>query len=63
MQKGDTTNAARFFEHSIEILNKLASYPGIEQNEDFTELAQSIIDDYETYIKSIDELGENTPYS
>lgn len=61
VQKGDTTNAARFFEHSIEILNKLASYPGIEQNEDFTELAQSIIDDYETYIKSIDELGENTP--
>lgn len=61
VQKGDTTNSARFFEHSIEILNKLASYPGIEQNEDFTELAQSIIDDYETYIKSIDELGENTP--
>jgi membrane-bound lytic murein transglycosylase D len=60
IQRGDTTNAARFFEHSIEILNKLASYPGIEQNEDFTELAQSIIDDYETYIRSIDELAETT---
>ena len=60
IQRGDTVNAARFFEHSIEILNKLASYPGIEQNEEFTELAQSIIDDYETYIKSIDELGEGS---
>jgi membrane-bound lytic murein transglycosylase D len=60
IQRGDTVNAARFFEHSIEILNKLASYPGIEQNEEFTELAQSIIDDYETYIQSIDELGEGS---
>lgn len=60
VQKGDITNAARFFEAAIDILNKLASYPGIEQNEDYTELAQSIIDDYETYITSIDELDENT---
>lgn len=60
VQKGDVTNAARFFEHAIEILNKLASQPGIEQNEEYTELAQSIIDDYETYITSIDELDENT---
>ena len=60
VQKGDITNAARFFEHSIDILNKLASYPGIEQNDEYTELAQSIIDDYETYVTSIDELDENT---
>lgn len=60
IQKKDTVNAARFFEHAIEILNKAASYEGIEENEEFAELAQSIIDDYETYVKSIDELDDNT---
>lgn len=60
IQKKDTINAARFFEHAIDILNKAASYQGIENNEEYSELAQSIIDDYETYIKSIDELDEKT---
>lgn len=60
IQKGDTLNAARFFEHAIDILNKGASNQGMENNEEFSELAQSIIDDYETYIKSIDELDAST---
>ena len=60
IEKGDTINAARFFEHAIEILNKLASYPNIDQNEDYADLAQSIIEDYETFVKSIDDLGENS---
>lgn len=60
IQKGDTLNAARFFEHAIDILNKGASKPGMDNNEEFSELAQSIIDDYETYIKSIDELDAST---
>ena len=60
IEKSDTTNAAKNFEEAINILNKLVNYPGIEQNDDFTDLAQSIIEDYESFIQSIDNLNENS---
>jgi membrane-bound lytic murein transglycosylase D len=56
----DTTMAAREFERAIDILNDLASFPRIEENADFTDLAQSIIEDYETYIRNINDLDENS---
>ncbi|MDQ1266814.1 MAG: rane-bound lytic murein transglycosylase [Bacteroidota bacterium] len=55
----DTAGAAKYFEQAIDILNVLASYPGIEQNDDFTDLVQSIVEDYESYIQDIDNLDEN----
>ncbi len=61
IERGDTVKATRYFESAIAELNKLASTPGIEQNEDYTDLAQSVIEDYESYIRSIDNLGENSP--
>ncbi len=61
IERGDTVKATRYFENAISELNKLASTPGIEQNEDYTDLAQSVIEDYESYIRSIDNLGENSP--
>lgn len=60
IESKDTTNAAREFERAIEILNDLASFPRIEENADFTDLAQSIIEDYETYIRNINDLDENS---
>lgn len=60
IDKKDTLTAAKYFERAITTLNTLVSYPGIEQNEEFTELAQSIIDDYETFIENIENLDENT---
>ena len=60
IEKGDTTTAAKHFEQAINILNKLVSLPGIEQNEEFVDLAQSIIEDYESFVQSIDNLDENT---
>jgi membrane-bound lytic murein transglycosylase D len=62
INKGDTVRAAKSFEASIQTLNKLSDFPRIEENGDFTDLMQSIIDDYETYIQSIDNLGENSPF-
>jgi membrane-bound lytic murein transglycosylase D len=62
INKGDTVRAAKAFETSIEILNKLTDFPKIEENPDFTDLMQSIIDDYEHYIQSIDNLSENSPF-
>lgn len=56
----DTSSATKEFERAIDILNDLASYPRIEENVDFTDLAQSIIEDYETYIRTIDDLDENS---
>ncbi len=59
IKRGDTLSAARYFQQAIDILNKLVSYPNIEKNEDFTDLAQSIVEDYESYITSIESLDEN----
>lgn len=60
IEKGDTTGAAKYFEIAINILNPLVSYPGIDKNDDFTDLTQSIIEDYESFVQSIDNLDENS---
>jgi membrane-bound lytic murein transglycosylase D len=62
VDKGDTTMAIKLFESSLDALNQLVSYPGIEQNTDFTELAQSIIEDYEALVQDIDKLDENSNF-
>lgn len=56
----DTAKAAEQFELAIGILNELASVPNIESNADFTDLVQSIIEDYEAYVQNIDNLDENS---
>lgn len=61
IQKRDTARAARYFDAAIDKLNQLSVTPGIEENKEFTDLAQSIIDDYENYVKSIEFLDENSP--
>lgn len=53
----DTSLSEQEFERAIEILNHLSYYPSIESNKDFTELSQSILEDYEKYIALIDDLG------
>jgi membrane-bound lytic murein transglycosylase D len=58
IEKKDTAEAARQFERAIQILNDLASYPRIDENPDFADLAQSIVEDYENYIRNIDDLDE-----
>lgn len=60
IDRGDTTNAAKAFEEAINVLNTLVNYPNIEDNPEFSDLMQSIIEDYESYIQSIDHLSENS---
>lgn len=62
VEKGDTLRAARYFEDAIDILNKLASYPEIESNNEFASLAQNIIYDYETFVGSLDDLDETSSF-
>lgn len=56
-EAGDSTLSQSEFESAIDILNHLSYYPSIESNKDFTELSQSIIEDYEKNIALIDDLG------
>lgn len=60
IENSDTTKAAEDFEGAIGILNELASFPDVEANSDFTDLVQSVIEDYETYVRSIDNLNQNS---
>jgi peptidoglycan lytic transglycosylase D len=62
IHSSDTLSAARSFEDAIKTLNRLSSYPDIDQNEDFTDLAQSIIEDYESFIQNIDDLNDESPF-
>lgn len=59
-QLGDSTQSADEFEYSIGILNELAFYPNIENNQDFNDLSHSLIEDYGKYIANIDSLGSQT---
>jgi len=53
---GDSTRSAVEFEHSINILNELSYYPGIDSSKEFNDLSRSIVESYEKYISSIDRL-------
>ncbi len=58
IERGDTTSAAKYFNQAIEDLNIIASYPNIEKNENFTDLAQLIIEDYENFVDDLDDLDD-----
>ncbi|RJP62171.1 MAG: LysM peptidoglycan-binding domain-containing protein [Ignavibacteriales bacterium] len=47
------------YENSLKIINELSYYPDIEQNEAYYELENSIVEDYQGFIDSLDELPEN----
>ncbi len=59
-ESGDSSRSASEFEYAIGILNELSYYPSIENNKDFNDLSHSVIEDYEKYIASIDDLGPQT---
>ena len=47
----DSLRATSQFELSIQILDDLSYFPGIETNQDFSDLSKAIIEDYERYIR------------
>ncbi|TAE28601.1 MAG: LysM peptidoglycan-binding domain-containing protein [Candidatus Kapaibacterium sp.] len=58
INRSDTARAARSFDQAIETLNKISDYPKIQDNQDFMDLMQSIIEDYENYIRNLDNLSD-----
>jgi membrane-bound lytic murein transglycosylase D len=60
MEGGDSSRSVSEFEYSIEILNQLGYYPGIDTNGEFNDLSRSVVEDYEKYIVSLDEVDPNS---
>lgn len=60
---GFKTEAINYYESALSTINKLSYYPEIEDNATFDELENSIVEDYQKYIKSFDELPEDVSIS
>lgn len=55
--------AINSYENALRLINNLSYYPGIEENDAYTELSASIIDDYKSYIDGLPELPENASFA
>ena len=60
-EKGENEKAAKFFRQAVDEMNILVSYPDINMNEDFADLAQLLIDDYENFVEKSNLIDENAP--
>lgn len=56
---GFKVEALNAFESALTIINKLSYYPNIEENLAYSELENSIVEDYQKYVESLDELPQN----
>jgi len=56
---GFKAEALSFYESALTTINKLSYYPNVEENEVFIELESSIVEDYQSYVQSMEELPEN----
>ncbi len=54
--------ASRHFESAMAILNDLVTYPDIYDNPEFTRLSESVVQDYEEQITSLDSLDANSSF-
>ncbi|PKL83186.1 MAG: hypothetical protein CVV24_06315 [Ignavibacteriae bacterium HGW-Ignavibacteriae-3] len=45
-----------YYESALSTINKLSYYPGIDENTTFSELENAIVEDYQKFIESMDEL-------
>ena len=57
LASGDSLRSEIQFEEAIAILNQLSYNPGIEDNPDFNDLSNAVIEDYEKHIAQISTLG------
>lgn len=51
------------YESALRIINNLSFYPGIEENEAYTELENSIIEDYKKYVDGLPELPTDISFA
>lgn len=55
-EANSTAEAINNYEASLRIINNLSYYPGVDANEAYLELEQSIIEDYKKYVDGLPEL-------
>lgn len=60
---GFKVESLNYFESALSTINKLSYYPDIEENAAYVELENSIVEDYQKYIESLEELPENASIS
>jgi membrane-bound lytic murein transglycosylase D len=60
---GFKSEALDYYEKALTIINKLSYFPEVEDNESFLELENSIVEDYQGYVNSLDELPTNASNS
>lgn len=59
---GDTAVALKYYDESLQTLYSLLNYPNIENNEDFTDLALTIVEDYESILYTLSKVDEDAPF-
>lgn len=58
-QKNQRVEVVNHFENSIDILDHLITYPGVDSNKEFQDVSKSVISDYSKYVANIDSLPPN----
>jgi len=61
-EEGDTTETVAHFESALRSINNLSYYPGIENNDAYVELENSVIEDYKLFIDELGTLPEGVSF-
>ena len=62
-EENSTKEAVNNYESALRIINNLSYYPGIENNEAYTDLETSIIEDYKKYLDSLPSIPSNVSFA
>lgn len=60
---GFTEGTIKSYEAALKIINRLSYYPYIEENDAYNELENSIVEDYQNYLNSLDKIPPNLSIS
>ncbi len=63
VEEKNVKEAVENFESALRIINNLSYYPGVEYNEAYVELENSIIEDYKNFVDSQPELPEGVSFA
>ncbi|MGD8306684.1 MAG: transglycosylase SLT domain-containing protein, partial [Ignavibacteria bacterium] len=62
-EEGDIASTVENFESALRTINNLSYYPGIDQNDAYLELVNSITEDYKEFIDGLGELPEGVSFA
>ncbi len=60
---GFKVEALNYYESALSTINRLSYYQDIEDNAAYSELENSIVEDYQKYVETLDELPQNASIS